>query len=219
MMYLTISFKGPRIMKTIIIGVILTLLVLALAYLSYIGVFHSVAVHEREVGPFILVYEEYTGDYKNTPRITEEIYTSLLEEDGIETYKGFGIYFDNPREVPAEYLRSEVGCILEPGDYEKIGLLRERYHIKEYPHTQAMVAEFPFRSRWSVIAGIMKVYPALERYRKEHDYPEAAVMEIYDVSNKRIQYIIMICGDEEESIQTNTAPGSATSDNSTYQRL
>jgi hypothetical protein len=84
MMYLTISFKGLRIMKNIIIGVILTLLLVALAYLSYIGVFHSVAVDEREVGPFILVYEEYTGDYKNTPRITEEIYTSLLEEDGIE---------------------------------------------------------------------------------------------------------------------------------------
>ena len=36
--------------------------------------------------------------------------------------------------------------------------------------------------------GIMKVYPALDKYLKEHKYSDSPIMEIYDVPNKKIIY-------------------------------
>jgi hypothetical protein len=40
----------------------------------------------------------------------------------------------------------------------------------------------------SILVGLMKVYPALEKYTKENGYAGGAIMEIYDVPNKKIIY-------------------------------
>jgi len=87
-------------------------------------------------------------------------------------------------------LRSEIGCILEEKDLSKVEELKaKQFKIKEFPKTEAIVVEFPFNTQFSILAGIMKVYPKLEAYRKEYNYQTREVMEIYDVPSKKILYI------------------------------
>ena len=165
-----------------------TLLVLALAWS---GFFSNSEIHEKTMGPFVLVYEEHTGPYKGTARIMDRIYERLKEEDNIETFKGFGIYYDNPKETPEEQLRSIAGCIIEPADTSRIKTLQGKYTIMNIPEKLYVTSEMPFRSQLSVFAGIVKVYPALGKYMKDKGYARVPAMEIYD-SNKTIIYLFEV---------------------------
>lgn len=159
--------------------------------LYYIGFFSSIVFEEKETGPFVLVYEEHIGAYKGTAQIQDKLYYSLINEEKIETYKGFGIYYDNPREVPTDELRSIAGCILEEKDYEKVSDLQQKgYTVKEIPVRHSIVTEFPFKNGFSIIAGIFRVYPKLNQYIADNNLSTNEIMEIYDVPGKKITYIM-----------------------------
>jgi hypothetical protein len=175
----------------IISGVLALFIIGLIAFFGHIGVFSKVVIDEKEMGPFVLVYNEHKGDYKHTAKIQDDIYYSLLNDHKIETYKGFGIYYDNPKKVPVEELRSIAGCILEPSDYDKIEMLQENgFNIKEIPQQNSIVTEFPFKNQFSIIAGIMKVYPKIEKYIEKHNLTTSEMMEIYDVPSKKIIYLM-----------------------------
>ncbi len=93
--------------------ILVVLATLLLIFLIYFDGFRKIKVSITKQGGETLVYEEYIGDYKLCARVMDTIYYSLLEEDKIKTFKGFGIYYDNPRKLEKSKLRSEVGCILE----------------------------------------------------------------------------------------------------------
>ncbi len=162
------------------------------AYMGYLGFFNSVDFTIREMGPYQLVYREHRGDYSGTGVIQKEIYKALLNDEKIRTTRGFGIYYDDPRQVKKENLRSIAGCILEEKDYQNIESLKKKYSIMEFHKTRAVVTEFPFRGRGSILAGVLKVYPRLDEYTKERGYAPAPVMEIYNVPEKKIIYIMPI---------------------------
>jgi effector-binding domain-containing protein len=91
--------------------------------------------------------------------------------------------------VNKEDLRSEAGCIIEDRDEEKLGPVKEKFETKKLPVQKYMIAEFPYKGKGSVIISIMKVYPALVKFAREHGHnTDAPVMEIYDVPNKKIYY-------------------------------
>ncbi len=175
-------------MNTLLI-IIAAILILIIGFAAYSGFFSKVNITEKEVGPYMLVYQEHKGDYKKSAEVMDRIYDSLLNDGGIETYKGFGLYYDNPKTTPTENLRSDVGCILEETDYDAVDHLKEKYSIREYPVTNAVVVEFPYRNTFSIFAGVMKVYPKLGKYRDLRGYKDVPVMEIYDIPAKRIMYI------------------------------
>ncbi|MEK6155321.1 GyrI-like domain-containing protein [Flavobacteriaceae bacterium 3-367] len=175
-------------MKTalIIIGVILALIIVAFTY--YRG-FTSVNCRVDTQGGETLVFKEMIGDYAKSKKLSDEVYYALLNEYKIETFKGFGIYYDNPKEVEKSKLRSEIGCIVEQKDNSKVSQIQGAFKIRTYPEKSYIVAEFPFKGRMSVILGVMKVYPAMDKFVKEKGYNEkGAIMEIYDVPNKKIVY-------------------------------
>lgn len=172
----------------IILIVIVTLLVIILAVCGYYGAFGKVEFRIEEQGGEVLVYENMLGDYSQTAEVTNRIYYDLLNNEKIETTKGFGIYLDNPQEVETSKLRSEVGCILDNPDSALIARLSEKYNIKILPVGNYVITEFPFKGKISILFGIMKVYPALHKFCEEHNISGGAIMEIYDVSNKKIIY-------------------------------
>jgi hypothetical protein len=168
---------------------------------SYYGGFKKIEFVVSEQGGEILIYENVTGDYKQSPIFMDKIYNSLLNNDNIETYKGFGIYYDNPRKVEKSKLRSEIGCILEVKDSAKVDELKSRYNIKSYPKALCLVAEFPYKGKLSIFIGIMKVYPALGKFLQKEGYSElGAVMEIYDTPNKKIIYRKEIVYEDKKTI-------------------
>lgn len=177
-----------KAMKVILIAALI-LIALGVIVYAYYGGFYKVKFQVAEQGGETLIYEEMVGDYQQSPVVMDRIYSSLLNNEKIETFKGFGIYYDNPQKVEKSKLRSEVGCILEDRDISKINDLKQKYKIKTYPKGQYIIAEFPYKGKLSVVVGVMKVYPEMNKFIKEKGYSEqGAVMEIYDTPSKKIVY-------------------------------
>ena len=175
-----------KILKITSIVIIVLVIIVGTVY-AYYGGFRTIKFTEEIQGGETLVYEEMMGDYSQSPTVQMKIYEALLNE-GIETTKGFGIYYDDPKTVETSQLRSEVGCIVEGLDCEAIAQLSEKYNVKTLPAGNCIVTEFPNKGMLSILIGIIKVYPALETYCKQQGANNSPVMEIYDVPNKKIIY-------------------------------
>lgn len=126
-----------------------------MGYLYYMSFFNKIEITEKEMGPYKVVFKEHIGDYKETGKIMDEIYYSLLDE-GVETYKGFGIYYDDPKVVEKDKLRSIAGSIIEEKDYDKIDQLKDKYNIKTIDKTRSITTEFPFRIRCPLCLALWK---------------------------------------------------------------
>ena len=176
-----------KIMKVILI-VLAILVVLLIVLYAYYGGFKKISFRIENQGGETVVYENVTGDYSQSPKVLDRVYYTLLNDEKIETTKGIGIYYDNPKKVAKDKLRSEIGCIVENVDSATLTRLAEKYQVNTLPKSDFVVTEFPFKGKLSVLVGIMKVYPALEKFSKEHGYVESPITEIYDVPNKKIIY-------------------------------
>jgi effector-binding domain-containing protein len=180
--------KRMRILGRVVI-VVAIIVIVSLIVLARYGLFYSVSVSEKNVGPYLLVYWTHIGDYKDVAPIIGEIYNDLKNSYSIEATRGFGLYYDNPREVDKAKLRSIAGCIVEGRSVEDLKKLSSKYGVKEYPSSKSVVAEFPHKGKISILIGTFKVYPKLGSYIKEHKYTQTPIMELYDRPNGRIEYI------------------------------
>ena len=166
------------------------LLLGVLIFMWYLGFFSNLVIEEKTVGPYVLVYEEHIGPYSETGQIQNTVYRDLLQKENIETFKGFGIYYSDPKTVPAEELKSIAGCILEQADIYKIDELKQKgYKVREMATQESLVVSFPFTNKMSILAGMIRVYPALTTYVEENNIPQSEIMELYDVPAKKVLYI------------------------------
>ncbi|MDR2727953.1 MAG: GyrI-like domain-containing protein [Chitinispirillales bacterium] len=179
--------KEMKFMKVFLI-ILAILVVLFIIIYAYYGGFKKISFKIENQGGEFVVYENLTGDYSQSPKISDRVYYTLLNDEKIATTKGIGIYYDNPKKVAKEKLRSEIGCIVENADSTTLTGLAEKYKVKTLHQNEFVVAEFPFKGKLSVLFGIMKVYPALDKFCKEQGYAESPITEIYDVPNKKIIY-------------------------------
>jgi effector-binding domain-containing protein len=177
-----------KVAKWILI-ILLVLLAAAASYLYYLGIFSSVVVQEKTIEPMKLVYRVHYGDYRQIGKVIDGVYASLEAKFKIKATKGFGIYYDNPKATETNALRSIGGCILEEKDYAKLPQIEKKFKISTMPSSKCVVIEFPYKQQLFIMAGIIKVYPELEKYLHKKGYKEAPVMEIYDTANKKIVYI------------------------------
>ena len=175
-------------MKAVLIIIAVSAIVLVALY-AWLGGFKKIQFSVEEAGGEVLVYEFHIGDYKNVGKVIDKMYYALLNDEKVECFRGFGIYYDNPQKVEREKLRSDVGNILEDPTPEILEQLSPNYNIRTLDKQQYLVAEFPYKNQMSIIMGIMKVYPALNKYIRENNLSEEGfVMEIYDVPGKKIIY-------------------------------
>jgi len=165
------------------------IVVLVVVYLAYYGLFAGVDIKEVKKGPYVFVYGKHIGPYKDSGKVADRIYKSLLNDNKIETFKGIGIYYDKPGTVDESKLRSVSGCIIEEGSLSKIDSLKGKYKIGKLPESTYITVEFPFKGLMSIMIGIFKVYPKLEVYFSEKGYDPVPMIEIYDVPAKKIYYL------------------------------
>ena len=171
--------------------VLLIALITFFAGLGYLlvkhGLTHKVVFETEEVTSMNLAYKLHIGDYTKSGQSMDAIYYKL-QEQGIDDVTGFGLFYDNPGTTPKEELRSLTGCIVP--DEENFRRVND---IKTFvlPTSTALVASFPYKSNFSIAMGALKVYTSLARYRKLNEIPEAPVMEIYDVKNSQILYVVL----------------------------
>ena len=170
----------------------LALLLFGVAILVHAGLFESIVTTEQETGPYTLVYQDHLGSYSKVKPAMDEVYDGLLGM-GIETTRGAGIYYDNPQQVAADKLRSQVGSLLEDQDLAKVSQIKQTFKIKEIPQQQAIVVEFPIKNMLSYIIGPAKVYGEANALWQQQGYPQYEyAVEIYDIPNKTITYIMPI---------------------------
>ncbi len=164
------------------------------AFVAYSGIFYSVTVEEREVGPYTMILKAHKGSYYGTAKVFEEVAGALKAHLDTEKLVGVGIYYDDPAKVKAEELRSECGFIIEGGDLPKIASLRGSYIIKNFPKTTCLACDFPVRTPLAYMLGPSRAYPKIGEYVEEKKYTTEYGMEIYDNAQKKITYCMPITG-------------------------
>ncbi len=175
-------------MKIALIIIVILILVVTITYI-YFGGFKTINIQITTQGGETVVYEDIIGDYRQSGIVMDKVYHSLLDNDNIETFKGFGKYFDNPKEVAKEDLRSMAGSIVEEKDTAKLKDISGEFKIMKLPVQKYITTEFPYKGRMSVLFSIMKVYPALNRYTEDNGFENnTPVIEIYDIPNRKILY-------------------------------
>lgn len=178
-------------MKILKITLIVISFLIAIGFVFYIyyGGLYKPVIQPAVQGGETVIYEEMSGDYGQSGMVMNKIYTSLKDHYKIETFKGFGLYFDNPQKVEKSKLRSEVGCIVEVADLGKIPATKGAFKSKVLPIKQYLVTEFPYKGQLSVVISLLKVYPALRHYAEQNGYGvNGSVMEVYDMPNGKILY-------------------------------
>lgn len=179
-------------MIKVAIILVLVIISLFLIFVGYFGAFTIVLVKEKSKKTFWIVYEKFTGPYQNTGPVMDKLYYRLLNDESIETFKGFGIYYDNPREVTADECRSIVGSILEEIDYNRIDELKSKYNIMEITESKGLSSQFPYKGKLSIMMGIMKVYPKINETIDSLGIKSKPIMEIYNIPEKMIHYFMAL---------------------------
>lgn len=175
---------------SMITAIVLVVLVgIPVLILTQYGLLAQVNVSERNMGPYLLVYQKHIGAYNKVGPIMDKLYYDLKDNFAIETTRGFGLYYDNPQEIEKEKLRCIVGCIVENRTIDDLKQVADKYGVKEYPSSQSVVAEFPYKGQMSILIGVFKVYPKLTTFLNENQYTNTPVMELYDRPNEKIEYI------------------------------
>lgn len=168
--------------------IVVILVIFAIVFVYYGGFIKVTCRIEKQKGDK-LVYKQMTVDYAKSAKLMDEMYYSLLNDYAIETYKGFGIHYDNPKKVEKSKVRSEIGCIIEDKDSSKLTQIAEGLSTKTFPERLYIVTAFPSKGKVSILFGIMKVYPSIEKFVEGNGYKnEGSVMEIYDAPNKKSVY-------------------------------
>lgn len=162
--------------------------VLAFAFIAYSGAFTTVAITEKELGPYTMVLMKHKGSYYKTKAVFDEVDAVLKKSIDTKKLLAVGLYYDDPAKVKEEELRSECGFIIEKGDLDKIGTLKDGLIIKEVKRSLYAVGEFPLKTFLSYMIGPMKAYPQLTVYGKGKKFTGDFGMEIYDMKEKKILY-------------------------------
>lgn len=170
--------------------VLAVLIVIAVGYVWYLGLFKTITSEDTIEGGFKVVGMEFTGSYSESGKAMKVV-DEKLKTTGVKFLKGFGIYYDDPKTTPAEKCRSYIGNILEEKDFNKIPELKTAgFKIDSVPAASSVVAKFPLKNNLSYMIGAMKAYPALSKYMEEKKYKGTQAIEVYDLLGKQIIYIM-----------------------------
>jgi effector-binding domain-containing protein len=147
------SSTAKRIL--LIVGVVLGVLVILILVGAYnVGLFNRVELQQTTRGPYQIVYLAHTGPYYQIGEKIKQVST-MLQEKNVRTLRACGIFYDDPRTVPQDQLRS------------KGGFLVEGQVIVEAPYGIDSIAQR------EVILATVKAHPAvapLKTYPKMHEW-------------------------------------------------
>ena len=182
MKFVTKLFKNVLWLIAILAGV-------ALINRWYLGGFSSITIQEQDISDYTVAYVGVVGPYSSVGPSMEKVYM-ILSGEGIVSYTGFGMYYDDPRMVSGSALRSDVGAVIAPQDIAKLQQYPD-LKIKTVLGGHKIVVKFPFKNALSSMIGSFKVYPAIGEYMLQKWYSsEVPMMELYDVSQHTMYYVV-----------------------------
>jgi hypothetical protein len=156
--------------------------------MAWSGFFSNAKVSEQLMGPYYMVYADYSGPYGGARTTMDSLKNILEKKEGIRTTDKFILYENNPRNYDGKALKAAAGIILHDADTLRVNELRGKYKLRILPRQHFVFARIPFRSGISLFAGRVKIYPAIITYKKEHQLMDAPFIEIY-TNYKKVYYI------------------------------
>ncbi|XP_054707731.1 testis-expressed protein 264 homolog [Uloborus diversus] len=112
-----------------------------------------------------------------------------------------GVYYDNPREVGENHMRSIVGLIINDEDKpveerERQNFLAKGFQVAKFPSVDHVVyADFPHMSFLSVLIAVHRVVPSFRTYIQEKKLQAYPLIEICDGS--KIVYVAPLSNQSE----------------------
>lgn len=174
---------------------LITLALLAIAILTifwYSGAFAKIDVQQTQSEEYIIVGKLFTGPYYKVNNPMEQV-DSLLRSIGIQSTRGFGIYYDNPESTPNDQCRSFVGNILELNNLSKIIQIQALgLTIDTIQSHQSVVLSLPTKTKLSYMIAPQRAYPALVKYINTHNLKPTLAVEIYDVPKQTTLFIMQV---------------------------
>jgi len=175
------------------------------ALLIYLGIFREILVHvgKPPLRKFRGFYKFKRGEYKDSGSLFEDV-NKLASE-----LRTFGIYYDDPEKTLPNQRRYIVGVIaeedgkpcIEDSDRRKEAeqaLKNGGFKETDFPEAEnAVFAEFPWRTGFSVYIAINRVYTALKSFVKEKSLIVGPHIELYDKPNELIHFIAPLDKQEE----------------------
>ncbi|XP_073682391.1 testis-expressed protein 264 homolog [Garra rufa] len=159
----------------------LVIFLIAVFYILYSGLITEIHIRTGlpPVRSITIAYKYKVGPYKDCGSLFKESCSIGPKLSCI------GIFYDDPKKVPAQKCRYAVGSILSEGEdgpneeqqqlYEKHG-----FRVFSFPEvTHVVTATFPHRTPLSIFLGVQRVYPQLNCYIKERKLCAHPFLEIY----------------------------------------
>ena len=167
-----------------IIGVIALLLI---GFLAYEGLFTSATPVKGIEGGYLLCGVDHIGAYQKIGPKFEQI-KKIAEEKGFKDGKYSGVYFDDPKTVAEDKLRSFAGIIVNTEKDSAALSNIPGTHFYRIPKSEAVYCDMPMKGMISMIISISKAYPALGEYHQQHPTNKvpSIFFELYEKSSMRI---------------------------------
>ncbi|XP_067093150.1 testis-expressed protein 264 homolog [Osmerus mordax] len=154
------------IILSLIVILIICLIATVVAFVLYSGVFSDVAIKTGSppIKNVTIAYKFKEGSYKDCGAAYTESCSIGPKLNSI------GVFYDDPKERPAEKCRYVVGSILSEGQEqpdEELQKLYEKFGFKVFSMpevTHAVTASFPCTTPLSHLLGPLRVYPELSCY-------------------------------------------------------
>jgi len=171
-------------------------------FFIYIGIFSTPKVDKASAGPYHMLYIEHTGSYAEFNDSMKKV-QNLVATKKIVKIIPFGIYFDDPKVVAEENMRSWVGILIDKSEIAEVQDLvnKKVLKLKTIAKQDYARTTFPFKNMVSIYMGIFKVYPALEEFSTRHNFPQFVykktgyekyyIMEIYRKDAGYIEYLMV----------------------------
>jgi hypothetical protein len=174
----------------ILLTVILVMVIIFFAFSWWIGAFTTINLQDKQSDSYVIVGSDYVGDYSKVSETMMQV-DKKLKDLGINCKRGFGIYYDNPKNTPKEKCRSFVGNIIEEKDFAKLAVIKDAgLKVDSVGEKNSLIIEFPFKNKLSYMVGPLKAYPALMKHADQNHYKASLIMEVYDMPQKMILYIM-----------------------------
>lgn len=169
----------------------LTILLFALiigivSFLFYHQMFKKVEIRTISFQPFGFLYKSHIGNYRHNAQILIEV-ADYVKKSGITAVSAVTIYYQNADKLKKKQMISDVGFMVAETNYTN---LPEGVEVKIIQNNHYLATSFVYKSRFSILLGAMRIYPAFRKELKSQNLAEREIIEIYDMRNKIIVYLM-----------------------------
>ena len=204
------SVGSPAVMSLVVVvgAVVAVLSAWLVHYLVFkLKLFSKVLVRQIVVPKGQVICTSYQGLCRNMMPFVETVKRDFKSYG--DKIKFCGLYYDNPDVlVDKANFRGEIGIILgESDDFDAERFVKAShksgftYKTRRFEQLNSFGAKFPFFNGLALLVAIIKGYPALMKYGKEHKLIEQTgfSLEIYDHSSQQLT-ICFPYGEEAQAL-------------------